>query len=220
MAAAAAAPQGQLVSLLQQGGQGDMAAFQGGLLPAQIKPPVEAEAAREPSADHQPERIFDPRGRAARDFRAGKGIHIVLDMHGAPEARREVCRHGPAIEAGDIGGRGAALAVQKAAQPDADRPPRAGFLIGLLHRARHGVQKLRIVAGRRGPPLAILQLQLPVKDRQLDLGAADIQAVNHAAGAGSGTSGRYRYILTPRTTRFTCPPGQGLSAPTPSASAL
>ena len=125
-------------------------------MPAQIKPPIETEAARQPGADHQPERIFDARRRAARDFRAGKGIHIVLDMHGAAEARREVFRHGPAIDAGDIGGCGAALAVQKAAQPDADRPPRAGFLIGLLHRARHGVQKLRVVPGRRGPPLAIL----------------------------------------------------------------
>ena len=133
-----------------------MAAFQGGLLPAEIKPPVQAEAARQPGADHQPERVFDPRGRAARDFRADKGIHIVLNMHGAPEARREVFRHRPAIDAGDIGGHGMALAVQHAAQPDADRPPRADFLIGLLHRARHGVQKLQVVPGRRGPPLAIL----------------------------------------------------------------
>ena len=133
-----------------------MAAFQGGLLPAEIKAPVQTEAAGKPGADHQPEGVFDALGRAAVDFRAGKGFDIVLDMHRPPEPGREVCGHRPAVDTGNIGGDGATLPVQNAAQADTDRALLAGFLIGLLHGGRHGVEKPGIVPGRCGPPPGVL----------------------------------------------------------------
>ena len=118
-------------------------------------------------------------GRPAFCFGQGEALAVVADRHG-PLQRLFQCRDDQAaVQRRHVGAElAAADGIDHAGQADAHRRRGAQRGVGALHDAGDGLdEQLEIVAGR-GDALAVDFIHPRVEGDQLDLAAADIDAVD------------------------------------------
>ena len=156
---------------------------------------VEDHRAPDPGPEPHPEHVTQAAGGAEPELAEHPRVDVVVDADPRPGPSLELGAEGERIHpAGEVGASrhhpGGLLDGPRGAHADRRQPVRAGLAPGLVEEGAQRVDDGGGAACRRGRAAALADhLEVGGGDDHLDLGAADVDAGEHAHGctAGAGT---------------------------------